>query len=350
MKRNTLIDVFRFVGAFLVVCIHIRFPKEFSDHFLMPVTRMAVPFFFMVSGYFLADINIDKMKQRLDKQIKHVFWLFAGAAAFYFCAEVIAAAIRNPGEVMDVVSRLWDWNRWYRFIAVNDTWTLFGPLSQHLWYLIALVYSMAAIRLALEHYPLKKLFWAIPVIGACIVPLTLIKWGVHREWPAPLVRNFFTWGIPCVLAGAWMKCNTPRLQKLPRGLAAVLPIIFVLSSMAERYAFNRWTPIKSMNIYFNSLLLAASVIVLSLHFPGAGGRGPFARWGARYSLMIYIIQYFIIWLIEHAAAWLGIEHAPWYRWTAPVLVFAASLVFSMVWEWGKDQMKNRGAHAPEPKI
>ncbi len=50
--RNPTIELFRYVFAFLVVLIHVQLAH--GGTFFMPLARCAVPFFYLVSGYFLA--------------------------------------------------------------------------------------------------------------------------------------------------------------------------------------------------------------------------------------------------------------------------------------------------------
>ena len=50
--RNTGIDILRFICAFLVVCIHAPFPGIIGGC-VKAVSRIAVPIFFMSTGYFL---------------------------------------------------------------------------------------------------------------------------------------------------------------------------------------------------------------------------------------------------------------------------------------------------------
>ena len=66
MKRYYSIDCFRFIAALLVVFIHIP-TKEISD-LIIPISRVAVPFFFMTSGFFISNDS-----QKIIKEIKKIF-------------------------------------------------------------------------------------------------------------------------------------------------------------------------------------------------------------------------------------------------------------------------------------
>ena len=339
MKRNSLIDLFRFVCAFFVVTIHIHLPGSVFRGVIFPLTRMAVPFFFMVSGYFLADLDAERMKQRLNKQIKTVFWMLAGAMLVYFVFQLVFTAIQNPDGLQKSISVLWNWNKWYRLIAISETR---GFYSAHLWYLSALLYGMAIIRLALEYHELKKLYWPAAILGLLLVPLLAWRLGLNDpNAPLAMIRNVVFTGFPCLMTGAWIKCNTQRILKWPRKLVIALPVLFSLLTIGERWLVYWWLGYGSLTTFFNSLLLAASMIVLSIHFPEAGARTPFPKWGAKYSLMIYISHAMIITVLTAAAKSWGFQDAAWYRWSAPFAVFLLAFGFSVLWEGAKGKLKER---------
>jgi len=337
MKRNSLIDLFRFVCAFMVVLIHIKLPGDFANGFFFPLTRMAVPFFFMVSGYFLADENTERMKQRLNKQIRSVFWLFAGAMLALFLVELLIDLAQNPGGTQKYLSVLWDWNNWYRLIAVNNTSRFYAG---HLWYLSALLYSMVLIRLALEYHELKKMYWIAVVLGLLLVPLMVLQ-RINGKVPKELLLNFLFPGLAYVIGGAWIKCSAQRILKWPRKLVVLLPVIFSLLTIGERWLVYAVFGFGSLTTFFNGMLLAASLIVLSIHFPSAGERTPLPKWGAKYSLMIYICHMGFIDILNAVAKSWGFQNAAWYQWSAPFFVFLVSFGFAALWEGTKNKLKER---------
>ena len=72
--RNNTIDIFRLLFAFCVVCIHVPFVGAGK---MMPIFRCAVPFFYMVSGYFMMSSNIEiKLKSNFKKWMKLWFKYF----------------------------------------------------------------------------------------------------------------------------------------------------------------------------------------------------------------------------------------------------------------------------------
>ena len=79
-NRNESIDILKAICALLIVCIHIQVPNPLNL-LLLPVTRIAVPIFFMITGYYY-DFNAEKKKK--NRQIIHIIKLVIGANLFYF--------------------------------------------------------------------------------------------------------------------------------------------------------------------------------------------------------------------------------------------------------------------------
>lgn len=55
-NRQYNIDILRLICALLVVCIHCT--NYSLREYILPITRIAVPIFFIISGYFLYSDNI----------------------------------------------------------------------------------------------------------------------------------------------------------------------------------------------------------------------------------------------------------------------------------------------------
>ena len=67
LQRNTSLDLMRWICAFLVVVIHVPIV---GAHFIMPITRIAVPFFFMITGYYLYSSSNVILGERLLQSSK----------------------------------------------------------------------------------------------------------------------------------------------------------------------------------------------------------------------------------------------------------------------------------------
>ena len=82
--RADNIDILKAICAFLIVCIHAPFPGIIGEYFTA-LTRIAVPVFFMITGYFYLDVEkkngeIRQIK-KIYKKIPHMplfCWTFVG--------------------------------------------------------------------------------------------------------------------------------------------------------------------------------------------------------------------------------------------------------------------------------
>lgn len=72
LKRYEGLDILKVISAFLVVCIHASFPGEFGKN-VASLARVAVPIFFMITGFFFDSI-IERHREKT--QLKKVFWMF----------------------------------------------------------------------------------------------------------------------------------------------------------------------------------------------------------------------------------------------------------------------------------
>ena len=79
--RNVWLDLFRFVLIFMVINIHFN-----QESLFLPVFRMAVPMFFMISGYFSYSKDVGLQTNKNKKLIKSTLkYLFFGYTVSLVC-------------------------------------------------------------------------------------------------------------------------------------------------------------------------------------------------------------------------------------------------------------------------
>jgi phosphoglucosamine mutase len=79
------------ICAFLIVCIHAPFPGEFGAYFTT-LTRVAVPIFFMITGYFYGD-TVARHKE--GRQIKKILYMVVEANILYFVWNIAIEVLRR---------------------------------------------------------------------------------------------------------------------------------------------------------------------------------------------------------------------------------------------------------------
>lgn len=81
--RNHVLDAEKAAAAYMVVFLHLHFPGVTGDIF-NAAARFAVPFFFMISGYFCwrKDKNAGA---RIPGKIRHTFFFALPRSDFILC-------------------------------------------------------------------------------------------------------------------------------------------------------------------------------------------------------------------------------------------------------------------------
>ena len=93
VQRNQNIDFFKGIACILIVFIHVPFPSFFGNYIIKPIARFTVPFFFMVSGYFLYHSNYTVVSKNMPKKIKRILLFAIISFVVYFIWALILNVI-----------------------------------------------------------------------------------------------------------------------------------------------------------------------------------------------------------------------------------------------------------------
>lgn len=129
-ERKENIDSLKAVCAFLIVCIHVSFPGVIGEYFA-PLTRIGVPIFFMITGYFYFDIV---MKQKQYKQIQKLFRLFIISNIIYILWDLLRAIVECDIEQFTCA---FSWKSIIKLLIFNEAaWGggTFGISAQYFMY------------------------------------------------------------------------------------------------------------------------------------------------------------------------------------------------------------------------
>jgi len=125
MNRKSSLDILKFIAAYLVVFIHSDAKNSISDIFL-GICRIAVPIFFMISGYFLYDKN----KEKIIISIKKILKLLIFADILYLLFEIFKNLLIGQ-SIVEIFKSLFSIN----FVIFN-----MGSIGSHIWYIRAIIY------------------------------------------------------------------------------------------------------------------------------------------------------------------------------------------------------------------
>ncbi|WP_326513411.1 acyltransferase family protein [Clostridium intestinale] len=254
-ERYYQVDVLRFVCAILVISIHTSALYSFGDVpgkvLSLGIARIAVPFFFIASGYFFYERfnNEGYLKAYIIRILK-----------YYLISTVVYTVIlfsfiksRNS-NILELVKNL-----------------LFNGVSPSLWFFPALIFSISVLYLFLKKNWIKPLvivslvLYALGLIGDSYYGLVV---GTPLEnlvemYSAVFVytRNGLCFGLPFLTLGVLIsKYDMKNKLKHLKALTLFSAVIFA----SEAYVLISNNISRDNNMYISLIFLVSCIFLLSL--------------------------------------------------------------------------------------
>ena len=320
-SRADNIDILKAICAFLIVCIHVPFPGKVGAYFTT-LTRVAVPVFFMITGYFYLD-TVERHKEK--RQIKKILYLVIEANMLFFIWNIALNVLRKE-NIVAYIRSIYTGKNILEFLALNES-----LLAGHLWYLGAILYVLVIVLL-MDRFNCKKvLYYLTPVL--LIADLVFGKYSLlifHREFPYILVRNFLCVGIPYFCIGNLIR-EKRSSEKWNKKVLRALIVVFAITSLTERFALVNAGLNATRDHYLSTTFLAICLFVYTLK-SNWNNKG-LAVIGRKYSTWLYIMHPIFITVFSMIVGKLGIKSI--YRCIAPIVVYCATLVFLIILEKAK---------------
>ncbi|MBE5764463.1 MAG: acyltransferase [Clostridiales bacterium] len=188
-KRNVYLDLFKYFLSFLVIAIHLT--GEYYSHF--PLYRLAVPMFFLISGYFNYSPDNEKVKKKAISFIKRTVRYLIIGFLIYIIFDFVLCLIEGKGVGYYFTTLFYE-DFLLEFFFLNRPITYTGA---QLWFLIAL------FVISLVHYLLVR-FDRLRYYKA-IVPITFAIYFFfagymylfqNTDMPIRYTRNAWFLGLP----------------------------------------------------------------------------------------------------------------------------------------------------------
>lgn len=279
MKRVAGIENFRVIAAILVIANHTAVLSSFSEEadylFSYCLGRVAVPFFFMVSGYFVIYPWLKKEAgsgARLLRFLKKTLLLYGLSTLLY--VPLLMYSHQLPEDFMDVIRMLF-----------------FDGTYYHLWYFAAVIVGVGVLFL------LKRL--PLPWIGVVTFALYSIGIGGDLWYGAitriPLCKSFYDFlfsiftytrnGLffaPFFLwFGAWM--HTQR-KPFSLGLPVSMLLLVIEGLFTRHMGYQR----------FNAMYFALVLVMYGLFLFLQQWKGKQLKHAEELSLIVYILHPLLI--------------------------------------------------------
>ena len=292
--KNETLDSCKLLACFFVVTIHVRFPGELGQ-LCVHLGRFAVPFFFMVSGYFTQATDAGTLVATAKKRARKHLISFLACFLIYLAFHLIDIG-RTDGIddwVRDAVSPF------NVFALVVLSWTTPYVGVGHLWFLLALTYVYVLYAIVSQHSLLKaaERFSAVSIVLVVAVEAAryyLPGFDLMSIW----YRNAFFLGFPCFMLGNHLgrsRCPEPseRRGQKPLTRSGLGMLLVGLGLFLAEVGLR----LDGFDLYPSSLALAYSSFLFALDHPGARS-SVLSMLGRGYSAKVYAWHYLLFMFLK----------------------------------------------------
>lgn len=217
-ERNCSIDIFRYIAAILVISVHtdplIELQPMLSYLVAHVLPRIAVPYFFAVSGYYCT-AKLDNGKFDLWAYVRRLLLPYGLWTLIYFAHHLLSYGMPDIGQ-------------WVLSFLV------YGSVY-HFWFFPALILAVCVLTVLHRAekciVPLGVLLVAVGCLGhgfyrfGCRLPLLSALYELENwTW----IGHVFFLGLPCCFMGYFIWRTQDHWQS-PRQITAALIVTFALS-------------------------------------------------------------------------------------------------------------------------
>lgn len=315
MKRLYSIDLLKMLCAILVIFIHVWTPYR---NYVLPITRCAVPCFFIISGYLVYSVNKLIFEEHLQRSVKNIFKIFVWSTILFAFIKFLLAFKNNDFDFLQL-STLRD------FILFNE-----NPFGFHLWYINAYLYTLLIIFFFAKKNKLIYIYRTIPfllLMDLCLGKYSFVLW--NKEFPYTYTRNFLCVGIPYFSIGMLIKQYKKQILKFNYLYLFTFSgiILFSLGSMVEYKILVEFNKNTVRDHYISSTFLAISLFLFFVTLKS--NKSTFlSRLGEKYSLYIYIFHPLFIILFVDINKYLPIVWQEFYLYMSPFIILISTIIFS----------------------
>ncbi len=280
-KRNVYLDLFKYFLSFLVIAIHLT--GETYSHF--PLYRLAVPMFFLISGYFNYTADAQKLKEKSISFIKRTAKYMIVGFLIYIIFDFVFCLVEGKGVGYYFTTLFYE-DFLLEFVFLNRPITYTGA---QLWFLIALfIISLVhylLVRFNRTHY--YKII--VPVNFAIYFFFAGYMYLVQNtDMPIRYTRNAWFLGLPNFGLGFLIARINFHKKSWYKYLYLALGIFFFFMQIPE-YELIR-TEYISLEMYMTGILAEVCLLQFFLGIKNADCPA-YYRWvGKNGAFYVYILH------------------------------------------------------------
>lgn len=283
-SRNVFLDIFRFLLSFMVICIHL----SGETYSVYPLYRLAVPAFFMISGYFLYAPGCDERKRARAFTLRSAKYMIIGTA-FYAVFEIINAILSETSLGWTFTTLFYEGNNFFFRFFIWNAPVPYYTVGAQLWFLIAL-FVASLVHLLLVYIEKTDLYGIIVPVGFIIYFFfSGFMYFIQPETALNVryMRNAWFFGLPNIGLGYLSAHINWHKKSFYKWIYLVMGVILFFLQVPEASLYPQNA---NLEMYLSGV---AAALLLIQFFAGIkmsfGGR--FYSWiGKSASFYIYILH------------------------------------------------------------
>lgn len=318
MERNYAIDKMKFFCMIAVVCIHTSpFGNTNTGLMINVLSRVAVPLFFISSGYLLSSkFNYEYVHKYFIK----IFKLFLSWVIFYILFNLTFTSISNiinGNYIFD------GYKEYFSNFKILDIYYGEGIIKYHLWYLAATLCVIPILYITIKYNIVKislLISLILNIIGIFIYNQNIINIVTTRD--AVFFAYFY-----CMI-GVYIRGKQNIIEdniKQCRYIFFVSSIfIFYIISLIERINYDKYF-IQTSDYYISTIPLAITIFLLCIKKKDTNDT--FLSKVGRQSVGVYLIHIAFIELTEiilYKLNLLPIVNTLWYQFIYTIIIIIVS--------------------------
>lgn len=310
-QYNYCMDFLKGIACIFVVFIHVKFPGDFGQA-VQAVARFAVPFFFMVSGYYCYRKDYQGVKGG-GKKIWHILKITFFAYLFYIVVALLDNWLLGAGNS-------------FNYSIKHVVWVaIFSQPSNvpgQLWFLFALL-NVYIIYFFVDLFKARK----IAYVAGFIMFLILIVmaqglWLLGYKIDPQFYRNGFIEGFAFFMLGYFLRDKKDKLNISNKSLLTII-IISAILSIVERFVCGR---VFGVHICTYPLVICLFIYAINNE---EKHEGIVQRIGKNYSMYVYILHIFFWHELDRVLEAMQLNENSIALWLRPLIVLGLTLLASM---------------------
>ncbi len=329
-KKNYCLFLFEILACMLVVFVHADFPGMFGN-IMRDIGRFAVPFFFSISGYFLYKEGITKedIRKKLSRRIIRISILALVSGLTYF--------------ILNLCIHYDDLGNYFYFTFSSENIVcllLFNRplLSEHNWFLIALLFSYIFIYIFPKLFLDKNFLYVFVSLAVFVYIFELFhsRWNPETIYGIRLTnlviyRNWYFTGISYISIGILLSMSKDRLKRAPLSVAIIGLLASFALMICEGHIILKYLDVHMPFFIFNGFLVFF-IYVLANKKPDLFSNSRFLNIKGNWTMYVYIFHPAFVLIYKEAIRrnYSPIEVPEYLNWILPVAVLIVSVLFALL--------------------